>query len=398
MGMGRNVLLLLAAAALMSAAGNIYSSVMPDFLHNVLGIGGDVRGALELPRELPGFLQVFLITLLAGAGRIRSTALSFAAGVVSFAALALFGSSLAVFIATMILWSAGMHVFVPLRDALALELAPGDRRGVILGNVGASRSLGLILGSACIWIIIDRLGMGYGGAFAAGAVILAAGGLVCIRIEAPGSVRRSPDPPRRLVMRRRYWLYYVLAILFGARKQIFLTFAPWLLVSSYGQTASGLALAMGVSAGLGLFSKPLFGSLIDRYGERTVLTWESILVTLMCLGYAFAPLALAPVAAVFLLYALYILDELLFSLAMARTTYLSRIVASDDELVPTLGMGGTLDHAVSMTVPVGAGLLWACVGPWSVFVMAAGVAIANLFFVRKMEVFTPERSTNGAAF
>ena len=166
-------------------------------------------------------------------------------------------------------------------------------------------------------------------------------------------------------MRRRYWLYYVLAVLFGARKQIFLTFAPWLLVSSYGQTASGLALAMGISAGLGLFSKPLFGTLIDKFGERAVLTWESVLVTLMCLGYAAAPCALAPASAVVLLYSLYILDELLFSLSMARTTYLSRIVSSDDELVPTLGMGGTLDHAVSMTVPVGAGLLWAMVGPWS---------------------------------
>jgi hypothetical protein len=117
----------------------------------------------------------------------------------------------------------------------------------------------------------------------------------------------------------------------------------------------------------------------------------------MCLGYAFAPLALAPVAAVTLLYSLYILDELLFSLAMARTTYLSRIVASDDELVPTLGMGGTLDHAVSMTVPLAAGLLWAGVGPWSVFVMAAGVAILNLFFVRKMEVVEPELATQATA-
>lgn len=383
-GMPRDVLMLLSAAALMSAAGNIFSSIMPDFLHNVLHVSGEVRGMLEMPRELPGFLQVLFLSLLAGMARTRATALTMAVSVVSFLGLALLGGSFPFFVAFMILWSAGMHTFVPLRDALAMDLASGDRRGVILGNVGASRSLGLIMGTALVTITTETLGVGFSGAFIAGAIVLAAGTVFCLAIRPPAG-RKPEGPPVRFVVKRKYRLYYILAVLFGARKQIFLTFAPWLLVSSYGQTASGLALAMGISAGLGLFSKPLFGSLIDKFGEKRVLTWESLLVAAMCIGYAIAPGLLGPVAAVFVLYGLYVLDELLFSLAMARTTYLSRIAECREDIVPTLGLGGTFDHAISMTVPAAAGLLWAGAGPPSVFLLAAVVALVNLFFVRRME-------------
>ncbi|NLP06252.1 MFS transporter [Candidatus Fermentibacteria bacterium] len=375
---------LLAAAALMSAAGNVFSSVMPDFLCNVLRVGGDVRGALETPRELPGFLQVVMLSALAGLGRAGVISLSFWAGAASFVGLALAGASFPWFVAMMILWSASMHLFVPLRDAMAVDLAGETRRGVVLGNVGASRSLGLIVGTVSVWLVMDLAGMGYGQTFWASAVLLVAGAILCrglVKLE-----HSDPDrvKPRRFVVRREYRLYYVLAVLFGARKQIFLTFAPWLLVSVYGQRAPELALAMGVSAGAGLFSKPLFGNLIDRFGERTVLTWESVLVFLMCVSYAAAPSVLEPVAAVFTLYGLYVLDELLFSLAMARTTYLSRILLAKEDMVPTLGLGGTIDHAVSMAVPAGAGFLWVTAGTWSVFALASVVALVNLFFVRRM--------------
>lgn len=385
---------LLAAAALMSAAGNVFSSVMPDFLCNVLRVGGDVRGALETPRELPGFLQVLMLSALSGLGRARSMTLSFWAGAASFAGLAAAGASFPWFVAMMIVWSASMHLFVPLRDAMAMDLAGESRRGAVLGSVGASRSLGLILGTVSVWLVMDLARLGYSEVFWSSAALLAGGALLCrglVRLEHsdPGRVR-----PRKFVVRREYRLYYILAVLFGARKQIFLTFAPWLLVSAYGQRAPELALAMGVSAGAGLFSKPLFGNLIDKFGERTVLTWESLLVFLMCVSYAAAPSVLEPVAAVFTLYGLYVLDELLFSLAMARTTYLSRILLAREDMVPTLGLGGTIDHAVSMTVPAGAGILWVTVGTWSVFVLASVVALVNLFFVRRMPRHM-ERSTTG---
>jgi nitrate/nitrite transporter NarK len=373
----------------MSAANTVFSSVMPDYLHNVLKVGGDVRGALEFPRELPGFLQVVLAGLVAGFAKRRSLLLCFAAGVAAFAGLALIPPSSVSFIALMILWSAGMHLYVPIRDAVAMELAPGSRRGWILGTVGAWRSVGLMLGTGAVWLAMRGFGGGFAPAYAGAAVMLAVGALLSLAVPGVASDRASgssaPTLGERFVMRREYTLFYILATLFGARKQIFLTFAPWLLVSVYGQQAPDLALAMGVAAVLGLFSKPLFGDLIDRYGERRVLTVESVLVFLMCVTYAAAPTLLGRASALAVLYAVYVADELLFSLAMARSTYLARIASCSGDVAPTLALGGTLDHAVSMVIPAGAGLLWMTAGPWSVFALAALVAVANLLFVRRMK-------------
>ncbi len=387
--MGGTMARLLVGVAIIAGANNVFTAIMPDFLHNVLRVGGEVRGALETPRELPGFLQVVLVGLVAGMPKGRSVSICFAAGVVSFVVLAFAGSSFAVFISAMILWSTGMHLYVPLRDALAMEVGGDRRRGWVLGTVGAWRSAGLMIGTAMVWLLMRAAGTGYQPAYLATAALLLAGTAISLTIprvdgDRPAGAGRM-GLRERFVLRRGYWLYYVLAVLFGARKQIFLTFAPWLLVSRFGQRAPDLALAMGAAALLGLFSKPLFGNLIDRHGERTVLTAESSLVFLLCLGYAFAPSLLARGAALAVLYALYVLDELLFSLSMARTTYLTRIAGCPADIVPTLGLGGTLDHAVSMLVPVGAGLLWVFAGPWSVFVLAALVALANLYFVRMMQ-------------
>jgi len=378
------LLRLLLAVALMNAAGNVFSSVLPDYLHNALHVSGEVRGALEFPRELPGFLQVFALGLLAGMSTQGAIVLSFFMGLVAFAGLSLGGISFTAFVVLMMLWSAGMHFYTPLRDALAMELAGPSRRGRVLGDTGAFRSVGLMIGTGLVWLSMSLMRTGYTGAFAAAGACMLLGIFVSAGRSGPRSASDGNRAARRprFVFRRQYRLYYTLATLFGARKQIFLTFAPWLLVSAFGQRAPQLAAAMAVSAVLGLFSKPMFGNLIDKYGERTVLTGESILVFLLCLGYAAAPGALPASAAVPALYGLYVLDELLFSLSMARSTYLSRIVLSQGEMVPTLGLGGTMDHAVSMLIPGAAGLLWAGVGPWAVFVLAAVLAMVNLVFVR----------------
>jgi MFS family permease len=379
---------LLLAVALMNAAGNIFSSVLPDYLHNVLRVGGETRGALEFPRELPGFLQVFLLGLMAGISTSRAIVLSFLMGAAAFAGLSLGVIPFPAFVALMMLYSAGMHLYGPLRDALAMELVAGGRRGRVLGDIGAFRSVGLILGTGLVWLAMTFLNTGYSGAYAAACVCMVLGMLASAGVREPrkadGTGGEVRPRRRRLVFRRRYVLYYILAVLFGARKQIFLTFAPWLLVSCFQQKAPQLAVAMGISAVLGLFSKPMFGNLIDKFGERTVLTGESILVFLLCLGYSAAPELLPAGTAVLVLYALYVTDELLFSLSMARTTYLSRIVLSREDMVPTLGLGGTMDHLVSMLIPAGAGLLWVLVGPWSVFMLAALLALVNLAFVRRM--------------
>ncbi len=383
----------MATVALMGLAGTVFSSVMPDLLHNQLGVEGDVRGALEVPRETPGLLQIAIVALLAGVAKARSLTLTFIVGAAAFVGLSFVGGSLPLFVVFMVLWSTSAHVFMPLRDALAMELAGNERRGWILGNLGAFRSVGLIIGTGLVWLLLSRLELGVGALFLVTAAFLVAGAVLSERLPSVASDSPPEGAPRAkpwrlfvdlLLHRREYRLYYLLSILFGARKQIFLTFAPWLLVSAYGQKAPQLALGFGVSAVIGIALRPLLGRWVDRSGERAVIIAESVMVAAMCVAYAIVPLAAPRSVALPVLYGLYVCDDILFFLYISRTTYLSRIARSVREVAPAVALGGTIDHVASMLVPLGAGALWISVGPWSVFLVAATIALANILAAFRM--------------
>ncbi|MCK5841357.1 MAG: MFS transporter [Candidatus Sabulitectum sp.] len=369
---------------LLGAASTIFMSVMPDYLSNELGVDGEVRGALEVPRELPGFLLVFIAGFLVRIRRKKAIAMIFLVGILAFIGFAFFTDSLLRFIFFMVIWSSAMHAFIPLRDTTAIELAGSGKRGWVLGRVGAFRSLGLILGTAVVWVFLSQLNTGFKMTWIVGAILLVPGVLVAMRL--PSSIgEKERVAAKRFVFRKKYRLFYALCMLFGARKQIFLTFAPWLLVSVYHQRAPQLALAMGASALIGIFLKPVFGKLIDKLGERTILMADAALILLLSTAYAVIPQIAGPGIALALLYCFFVMDELLFSLSMARTTYLSRIIENKSEMVPTIGLGGTIDHIVSMAVPVIGGILWMKVGPWSVFAMAGLVAATTFFTVSTMK-------------
>lgn len=376
---------LLATILLLGATSTIFMSVMPDYLSNQLGIDGEMRGALEVPRELPGFFLVFIAGFLVRVQRRKAITMVFVVGVVAFLGFAFLTDSLLRFVFFMIIWSSAMHAFIPLRDTTAIELAGSGKRGWVLGRVGAYRSLGLILGTAVVWFLMSQLKADFKITWLVGAVLLLPGILISMSLS-PSIGETERITARRFILRKKYRLFYALCMLFGARKQIFLTFAPWLLVSVYGQKAPQLALAMGASALIGIFLKPVFGKLIDKLGERTVLMADAALIVLLSTAYAVVPELAGPGTALVLLYCFFVLDELLFSLSMARTTYLSRIIERDSEMVPTIGLGGTIDHIVSMAVPVLGGILWVKVGPWAVFALAGFVAVITFFTVSAMPV------------
>ncbi len=382
--MHRSLVKLLAAVVLLGGASTVFMSVMPDYLSNGLGVGGDVRGALEVPRELPGFLLVFIAGALVSIPRRKAVTMIFTVGIVAFVGFAFFTANLVTFVIFMVLWSSAMHAFIPVRDTAAIELAGKEKRGWVLGRVGAFRSLGLIVGTVIVWVVMDTLQADFTVTWVTGAILLVPGLFIAVSLPRSSSEEKACATAKRFVFRKKYRLYYALCMLFGARKQIFLTFAPWLLVSVYHQRAPQLALAMGASALLGIFLKPFMGNLIDKFGERTILMADAILIVILSSAYAAVPHMVSPVTALVLLYCFFVLDELLFSLAMARTTYLSSIIEFESEMVPTIGLGGTIDHIVSMAVPVLGGILWVSAGSWSVFAMAGVVAVITFFTVLRM--------------
>jgi MFS family permease len=252
-----------------------------------------------------------------------------------------------------------------------MELAGSTGRGRRLGQISGVGVGAGIVGCALVWLLMRHGGQGYAAVFfVGGAASLVAGG-VLLAMRMPGAhLARAP-----LVWNRRYWLYYLLSFLFGARKQIFITFGPWVLIKIFHQPAVIFAQLWMVASALGVVFQPFLGWAIDRFGERRVLMGDAAIIFLVCLGYGFAEHLGNATLALWLLYACFVLDQLLFGTGMARDTYLSRTAVRKEDVAPTLSLGISINHIVSMSIPWVGGWVWERYGYDKVFLGAAVVAL-----------------------
>ena len=376
----------LLATLFFGAASGIFTATLNNYLAEVHHLGAEARGWLELPRELPGFLIMFVAGMMLTVFRETQMAavamLLTAIGAVGLGYLAPTHATLVIFI---IIWSLGDHIIFAVEGPIGLKLAKGGKEGRRLGQFGGARNLGTIFGVGVIFALArtlgDRFSLFY--AIAAGCALIAG------VLYAGLNVGRGDTPSRRLVFKKKYRLFYVISALFGIRKQIFLAFGAWVLIEIHGVSVSTIALLYFIAATLGVVLRPLLGEVIDWLGERTVLAADELLLLGICLTYAFAGEVFSGDGVLLALYGAYILDIILFALRVARTTYLKKIADDPADITPTISMGITIDHAVAMTLPILSGYIWEAYGFQWVFILAGSIAFVGFFVC--LRIRTPER-------
>ena len=374
------------ATLFFGAASGIFTATLNNYLAEIHHLGAEARGWLELPRELPGFLIMFvagaMLTVFRETQMAAAAMLLTALGAVGLGYLAPTHAALVVFI---VIWSLGDHIIFAVEGPIGLKLAQGGKEGRRLGQFGGARNLGTIVGVGIIFVLARTLGDRFSLFYA----IAAGSALVAGVLYAGLDVGRGDAPSRRLVFKKKYRLFYVISALFGIRKQIFLAFGAWVLVEIHGVPVSTIALLYFIAATLGVVFRPLLGEVVDWLGERVVLAADELLLLGICLTYAFAGEVFSGDGVLFALYAAYILDIILFALRVARTTYLKKIADDPAEITPTISMGITIDHAVAMTLPILSGYIWEAYGFQWVFILAGSIAFVGFFVC--LRIRTPER-------
>ena len=391
----RNIVLFVAAMSLLSVAGGIFDTTSNNYYSETFNITAEQRGDLELPREFPGFMVavvagvlVFVAEALVGA----IAAALVAAGMLGLALFARRPDQYANMLCLLVVWSTGTHLLMPVSQSLALVLADRSSEGEKLGKLGSVRSAATVVGCLIVWICFSALHTSFGVTFTIGAVAaaLAAAVLLWLGRTMPAG---HHGPRATLVLRKRYTLFYVLSVLFGARKQIFITFGPWVLIRIYGAQPQTIAKLWIVATLLGVLLLPKIGRLIDRVGERTILTLDGAVMVAVCLTYGFAQ-DIVPAAAFLLAGCAYVADQFLFGVQMARATYLSKIAHERRDISGALGLSTSIDHAVSIPIAMLGGRLWQLTGSHRpVFLVAAGVALLTALassFIRVGRVERPE--------
>lgn len=372
---GAAPLVLFAAAQLMMGMySGFYDPSFNNYLSQIHHLSAVARGSLEFTREMPGFLMVFVFAVLAFLPDSRIAMLAALLVGISLWGQGHMAPDMAWVVFWMLIWSTGAHLFMILKSSIGLRLAEKNQEGRLLGRLGALESLGILIGMLFLYLGVHFFHFSFAVIFGlSGSCALAAAFL--LYLIKPQPIQRGP---RKLMLNRRYSLFYFLNIVYGARKQIFLTFAPWVLIKVFNCGVETFALLGICGTALSLLFRPLLGRAIDAWGEKKIIFLESLSLIVISILYGGAPHWLPMKWALGAVMVCYIIDQLLIAVTMARTTYLNRIAASPADIGPALSMGLTLDHLVSMIVPVGGGLLWTQFGFQWVFWIAALVALANL--------------------
>lgn len=364
------LLLLMAAAVPLSFA--TWQALLNNFTIERAAFTGAEIGILQSLREVPGFLAFAVVFLLFLVREQKLAFLSLLLLGLGTAVTGYFPSVLGLYITTVVM-SIGYHYYETLQTSLSLQWIEKTQAPETLGRIIAAGSFASILTFGLIWLAFDLIGLDFhwvyllGGGLTAGVALLAWLGFP----QFPEKVRQH----RHMVLRRRYWLYYLLVFMSGARRQIFIVFAGFLMVEKFGFDVTMITLLFLVNAVINVVLAPRIGRLIGRWGERRSLIFEYIGLIIVFAAYAFVEHA--GLAA-----GLYVIDHLFFALAIAIKTYFQKI-ADPADIASTAGVSFTISHIVAVFLPAVFGLLW-LVSPAAVFL--AGSAMAALSLLMALNV------------
>jgi hypothetical protein len=365
------LLYLMAAAMPLSFA--TWSALLNNFVIEVASFTGKEIGWLHTVREIPGLLAVVVIMIL---WVVREQVLALLMLALLGAATAVTGwfTSFSGLLVMTLLSSIGFHYFETVNQSLQLQWIDKARAPLVLGRivaVGAGASLAAYGAIVALW---DALGLDYN------MVYLASGGLtISIVLFAALAYPQFEAPHlqhRHMVLRRRYWLYYALQFMAGARRQIFVVFAGFMMVEKFGMHVSEMTLLLLVNYLINMAVAPVMGRALGKYGERNVMGFEYIGLTLVFLAYGGLywfgwGLMIAS--------GLYILDQLFFALSFSLKTYFQKI-ADPRDIAPTAAVAFTINHIAAVFLPAALGYLWTT-SPDYVFILGAGMAVMAFLLV-----------------
>ncbi len=350
----------------MPIAFNAWSAMLNNFVVEKAAFTGVEIGILQSLREVPGFLSFTLIFVLLVIKEQTFAVFSLALLGLGVCLTGFFPTVYGLYFTT-VLMSIGFHYFEAVKQSLSLQWLSKDEAPIILGKLLAVGSLTSLIVYGCLWTLLEYFQLPYWINFAiAGGICIFLALVMFIFYPAfPSKVEQNQN----LVLRKRYWLYYLLTFLSGARRQIFVVFAAFLMVEKFGYSASQVTLLFLINYAFNYMFAEKIGSLIGKFGERRALTFEYIGLIIVFTAYGLVENA--SVAAF-----LYILDHMFFALAIAITTYFQKI-ADPKDMASNAGVSFTINHIAAIVVPALLGLVWM----WShslVFYIGAIFALLSL--------------------
>ena len=363
----------------------LYKGMLDNFLAEVVGMGEMGRGVTEFFRELPGILLVFL---LAAFYMLSAESLYKAGAVIMLAGLAMH----AVLPPTKVLatlaicmYSLGEHIQLGMKNTLTLEYARPGRGGTALGLLSSTNQIGTLAGYLVIVLVFARFTekQPYSLFFALSAVLAGVSMVCAMGIRGKS---QTDETKRRFYFHKKYTKYYMLEMFYGARKQVFFTFGPYVLILFYGAGAAAVSLLHAVCSVAGFLLSPVVGRIIDKVGYKAVMVADTLILVVVCFFYGFAH-HLFPMKTAFLVCCVnYVLDSVISLASMASNVYVQDLADSPDEVKATISTGLSINHVITIFIALFGGWIWHTLGIETLFTLSAVLGLCNSAYAASIRV------------
>jgi MFS family permease len=343
-----------------------WMALLNNFVIEKANFDGSDIGLLQSVREIPGFLAFTTVFVLLFIREQKFMIISLLLLTAGTAITGLFPSVAGLLITTLIM-STGFHYFETLKQSLSLQWLSKEEAPEVLGKLISVGALASLLTYAGLWVMVEVFKLDYVWVYG----IFGGVGFVLVLFIAFAFPQFKTDTPqtKKLVLKKRYWLYYALTFMSGARRQIFTVFAGFLMVEKFGYSVSDITLLFLINYLFNFLFAKRIGRFIGIVGERKALMVEYIGLIFVFVGYGLVQTAEWAAA-------LYVIDHLFFALALAIKTYFQKI-ADPADMASTAGVSFTINHIAAVVIPVSFGFIW-LISPSSVFYIGAAMAAVSL--------------------
>ena len=371
--------LLILMSIAMPIAFNTWNALLNNFVVERAAFTGLEIGILHSLREVPGFIAFTTVFVLLLIREQTFAVLSLAMLGLGVAATGFFPTVYGLYFTTIIM-SLGFHYFEAVKQSLSLQWLSKDEAPQVLGKLISVASITSLIVYGVLWVLLELFELDYFWNFLiAGTICL--GLAIVMWLVYPHFKSKTPQHSH-IVLRKRYWLYYALTFFSGARRQIFMVFAAFLMVEKFGYTAAQVTMLFLINYAFNWLFAEKIGALIRRIGERNALTIEYVGLILVFTAYAYVENA-------YLAAALYVIDHMFFALYIAMSTYFQKI-ADPADMASSAGVSFTINHIAAVIVPAALGIVWV-ISNAAVFLVGTGFAVCSLLLAQNV----PDRPAPG---
>ncbi len=349
-----------------------WRTIFNNFAVDEVGISGFQIGVIQSVREIPGFMALLVVYLILIIKEHKIAALSVLVMGVGVCLTGFFPSFGGLIFTTLIM-SLGFHYFETINKSLTLQYFTKKQVPIVLGRIKSFGAITNIIVGGLIWVLTKYFNLS--DIFLLFGLLIILSGLYALtRNPVDKSI---PAQSKRMVLKKKYWLFYTLNFLSGARRQIFVAFAVFMLVEKFEYKVETIAILFIINNVITYFVAPLIAKAINKYGEKWVLSIEYISLIGIFIAYAL-------VKDKTLVAVLYVLDHIFFGAAMAVNTYFHKI-GNKEDIAPSMAVGFTINHISAVIIPVVGGALW-MIDSRIPFFAGALIALVSLFFVQKIKI------------